>query len=153
LSQHILRLAQRYGTPPFEPHVTLAGGLWGPLDKVRSLTRELASSLHPFPVLTGLPAGEDVFFRALYLTVRRSRPLMRANRLAADLFSLPRLPYRPHVSLLYGDLSARRKAAIIEQLQSVDFPSFETRSLHVVDTARPVLEWRELGEFPLAAGR
>lgn len=113
LAELIRQLAAQEGTPPFPPHVTLLGALSGREDDLRAHTGAVAAGLAAFPLtFTGASAGGG-YFRAVALEVAPSAALLAARRLAAEVFAY-RVgdAYRPHLSLLYGDVSPGRAAAI-----------------------------------------
>lgn len=145
LSHLIHDLAREYGAPAFEPHVTLVGSVPGSENQLRAGTRELASLLRPLQLRTMGLGCEDVYFRSLYLKVRKSQPLMRAHRRALESFSLSPTDYVPHISLLYSDRPRSMKQAILSQLRPLPSHTFEVNSIHVVDTSGSVESWKELG--------
>ena len=145
------RLAVRFETPSFPPHVTLLPGIEGrPEDDVLDATRALGATLRPFPVRLQALEGRDEPFRCLFARAAADEPLLCAHRAAARAFGRARDPeYFPHLSLVYGTLPPDVKAGLAVDLAAEAAVSFEAGSLHAWRTEGPVVEWRELGSFRL----
>ena len=54
LADIIARLSERFGTPTFDPHVTLLGGLLGPEKELVTRISQITRSMRPRP--TGTPS-------------------------------------------------------------------------------------------------
>lgn len=148
LEAAILGLARRHGTEAFEPHVTLLGGLEAPAAGLSSPARRLAEGLRPFEVhLVGASTGLD-FYRCVYVAAAGTPELLFAHALAREAFEVqPEEPFRPHLSLVYGDLGAEEKE--FARLAAGDLrSSFLADALHVVDTSGPVSGWKRVETFP-----
>jgi len=113
----VRRLSERLATPAFEPHVTLLGGLGGKERVLDRQTQRLAESLAPFDIRLLEAAYLDEYFRALFIDVALSPPLHAARTAARRLFER-RLDdsFRPHLSLLYGDVSEREKESALDDI-------------------------------------
>jgi 2'-5' RNA ligase len=145
----IAGLARRHGTEAFEPHVTLLGGLAG-AEETLSAARRLAAGLRPFEVqLLGASTGLE-FLHCVFVTVAGTPELVGARTLAREAFGVqPAEPFRPHLSLVYGDLGAEEKEfarLAAGELRS----SFVADALHLVDTSGPASRWRRLERFPFS---
>jgi hypothetical protein len=145
------RLAVRFGTPPFPPHVTLLPGIEGRSeDDVLDATRVLGATLRPFPVRLQALEGRDEPFRCLFARAAADEPLLCAHRAAARAFGrAPDPEYFPHLSLVYGTLPPDVKAGLGVDLVAEAAVSFEAGSLHAWWTEGPVGHWREIGSFRL----
>lgn len=113
----IRRLAERCQTPIFEPHVTLLGRLQGEQAAQARRTERLARELTPFDIRLLETAYLDEYYRALFIEVALTPPLI-ATRAAARVAFERRIEngFYPHLSLLYGDLSEREKEAILDDI-------------------------------------
>jgi 2'-5' RNA ligase len=149
LTDLIGRLAARFGTPPFEPHVTLLGAMACD-DRAACCARELAagSAALELPV-TGIGGG-DPPFRILYLRLGETAPLGRLRAAAqAQCPHRESQPWFPHLSLLYGELEASARARIADELKP-DLPaSIRLDRLAFVDARGPVSAWRRAGATAL----
>ena len=150
LAETILELSQRYATPAFEPHVTLAEGVVGPVQEVAAKMRELARQIQPFTVRLTMVDGLDEYFRCLFVRAAKTYPLMRANDAARKVFCLERQPaFMPHLSLLYGALSPSVKQRIIVSLGRKFEIEFKARSLHLYHIKGAPQAWRAVASFGL----
>lgn len=145
-SRSIDAWSSRFSTPRFDPHVTLLGGLT-PTRGILRRSRELASKL---PVLTleviKASAGPS-YFQSVFLSLRRTPALRTARREAAAIFGVGPIPFRPHLSFVYGILPKARREALAASLPR--FPPFQVWTLAVVRTEGPPERWKKLGSFPL----
>jgi 2'-5' RNA ligase len=119
-------LAKRLGTPTLVPHVTigLISGL--SLSEIRRRTRELASRSGPLlEVRLERFSESGLFFKCVVLDAERSEGLLGFHKRFTEAFSghvavgLNRdsaSEFRPHLSLVYGDLDAARRRDIIRGL-------------------------------------
>ncbi|MEY2471272.1 MAG: Cyclic phosphodiesterase-like protein [Actinomycetota bacterium] len=111
-AEWIARLAARTGGPVFAPHITLS---------------EADPPTAPFSVELLHLADSDERFRCITITAARTPPL---DGVAA-----------PHLSLLYGELTAQERAAL---RAAVDLPlpmTIDVDELWVVDTSDDVEKW------------
>jgi 2'-5' RNA ligase len=154
LAGMIARLARSLGTPAFQPHVTLLGGIEGTARGVTAAAGSLAARI---PCLTVRLSGTGMrreYFRCLYLEVAPSRALLRARRLAEAAFGrVGSGAFEPHVSLAYGGVPKSKKQAAFSPPAGAVVPAFEVLSLDVVRTAGPVADWTLVARFALGRDR
>lgn len=155
LAQRIDGLARRLGTPRFEPHVTLLGGIEAAGEQVVAETRGLAAQLGPIGLRLNRAGGREEFFRCLFLEVELEPALNAAHRRARHLFGKrTEPPFFPHLSLAYGRLGSDQKSAVLRELEqdaSWRIATFASE-LRVVLTEGPVEEWRALATAHLHLG-
>jgi len=152
LASLVRELAARFGTPVFAPHLTLRGDTRTPLDQ---LAREIdaAASLMPiFAEPIDSVATTAAFFRAFYAAFALSSPLVALKRCldpaAAESFV-------PHVSLLYGELAAERKApAAAEFGRRLTGRAITFDRICVVSSGQdiPIADWSILATASLRQG-
>jgi 2'-5' RNA ligase len=150
----ITGLSESYGTPLFEPHITLLGGLVSPEGELVPGTEELASSAEPFAVeLDGIGHMEE-YYRCLFAKVRETEELMGLNRMAREVFGRAGdPPFMPHVSLLYSNMRASRKKRLIHRVEhELGGLRFRTERLYLYLTEGEPPDWREAASFPFSAG-
>ncbi len=155
LRRLIKRLSTRYGTEAFVPHVTLLGGLAGARDDVLARSESLAHRIPPFAIRLTRADMHDYFFEALFVHIRHSPALMRANRLARSVFGKPGgKKFMPHLSLLYGDLPAAAKGAILDRSGRRFDLAFEVRhvELWAIRGRRPN-QWTRVKRIPLRGAK
>lgn len=113
----IAMLSTRFGTLPFEPHVTLLGALAGDETDLRRRTRTLARELVPFEVRLLEAKGLDEFYRCLFVEAALGRGLPHAYAAACRIFEQALAPdYYPHLSLIYGNLTVAQKTAVLGEI-------------------------------------
>jgi hypothetical protein len=152
LAQRIDSLAERLGTPRFDPHVTLLAGVEAPGEQVVAGSRRLVGQLGRVGLRLTRAGGRGEFFRCVFLEVEPEPPLVDAHRRAHDCFRRgAEGPFFPHLSLVYGTLDGEVKNALLRELERdaawrvVTFGS----ELWVVLTEGTVGEWRTLARIPL----
>ncbi len=150
LADAIYSLSHEFSPPLFPPHITLIGELTGSEEELTRRTQEVARQIAPFSVELTTPAYLDVYFRALYMQVKKTGPIMRSNEIARQAFGRENSePYMPHLSLLYGNFPTKAKESIIERLGLRLSVSFPVHRIHLYSTYGETSTWEELGVFPL----
>ena len=141
-------LSKRYKTPKFEPHVTLLGEVEKyKKQRMISWTSSLSRLIKPFEIkLDGVDYRGETF-KSLFIKVEESRDIMHANFTAKKVFGLE-FDYKPHLSLLYGDIDQRIKKAIITELGDFDL-SFAADKIHLYSTRGEPKKWHKIDEFKL----
>jgi 2'-5' RNA ligase len=153
LSELIERFSRRFGTPAFEPHLTILGGIPSAEDRWLRRCADLARDTTPPHVRTDGAAFEDSYFRCLYLQAEATSALREIhNRARALLIGGEARPFLPHVSLLYGRLSREQKRDLVDELASLPQLSFVPRYLDVLTTEGPPAAWARAARFPFGAG-
>ena len=153
LSATITELSLKHNAPRFEPHVTLLGDLPGLEQGIVAKMSLLVRQVNSYDIHLTNPAHDDQYFRCLFLNVQETALVMEANAKAKVIFSKAEsndIPYRPHLSLLYGNYSVSLKTQIIATLPSFQGLSFAVTSLHLVraESTNPK-DWHKIAEFPL----
>jgi 2'-5' RNA ligase len=147
LAALIASLARRFGGPVFEPHVTLLAGVREAERDVVARSDEMRRGSSALPLrFTGLETA-DTYFRALYLRVETSAPLLDLRQAARATFARgDDPPYVPHLSLAYG---APPPAAVVAGVRPRAPDGFEARALDVYSTEGPVESWHRVRRFRL----
>ncbi|MFB0515661.1 MAG: 2'-5' RNA ligase family protein [Candidatus Neomarinimicrobiota bacterium] len=150
LEYTIARLSQAWGTPRFEPHVTLLGALTGLDEKIIQQTARLAGLLQsPTIQLTSL-SGSETYFRCLYIRVEPTAEVLAIHQQARELFQQPdEPPFRPHLSLMYGHQPRQVRNDIIDRLGDKFQGEFIANELHLCDTTGVPDSWQRVRSFSL----
>ena len=147
----IVQLSKQCGSPRFEPHVTLLGGIEGEEFIICEQTKALAQSLQPIDITLLESACEDSYFRSLYFNVKETSEIFDAHHRAMRLFCIiPQISFQPHLSLLYGLFSLQVKETIIKSLPH-DLPnSFAVSKIQLIraDSEHPA-NWRAILEIQM----
>jgi 2'-5' RNA ligase len=148
LGAWIDRLADRFRTERFPPHVTLLSGLSGDEADLAGRTRVAAATLAPVPVHLDTVDGREEHFRCLFVRAAEPAPIAAAHARLAGAFGRAADPaFLPHLSLVYGRLPEEKKRDLVHEAGSDLDERFEAHTLHLWTTAGPVLSWRELAVF------
>lgn len=151
LAHTIAVLAGRFGTPAFEPHVTLLSGLTGSEDEVGRGAENLARRAGPISIRLGRVGFEDEYFRCCFL-VAEGNGLLAARRLGKAVFSLESAAYAPHLSLIYGRLPVSVRERLRSEIERMLPVVFDARTLEVWQTTGQVVSWKRVASFRLAPG-
>jgi 2'-5' RNA ligase len=153
-SELIDRLAERYSSPHFPPHVTLIGAVHLCEEEVMLKAREVAMAISPFSLALAQLDYTDAYYRSLFVRVEPSPALLAAHREAMKIFSsVPDGSYMPHLSLLYGTFSAALKQRVIAEIGHTWSCVCAVSSLHLYLTEGDAATWREVSEVSLGGTR
>lgn len=145
----IQRLSERFRTPAFEPHLTLAGTAAEHDEDVTRRVEKFAASQTPIPVLLTDIAYTDEYFRCLYLRAAPNPALAAAHRRAAAALGSAADDFMPHLSLVYGLLTGADKERLVVELGRVWDISFTVGRLAVYAVDGRPDAWRRVTEFVL----
>jgi 2'-5' RNA ligase len=154
LADLIRRLADEYGTPAFQPHVTMVASFDEDADAAVGTLESLVSGVPPFEVAFSAVGQEPVYFRSLYLRAEPSTRLTAMHEAGRRAWALDLPPYMPHLSLLYSDLREEEKSPIPGRL-GLRLPLTITVDAVELwgDFGQPADRWRRIARVPLGAGR
>jgi 2'-5' RNA ligase len=148
----IERLSQSYRGPRFAPHVTLLGWVTGTEEALAQTTAQLATQLDPFKLRPVGLDGEPYYFRCFYLKLDQSEALLRTHEKASTMFNAGHSSdYLPHLSLIYGQLSAPQKTRLQGELTDILSAEFIADRLQLVHITVSVADWRVVTTCPLGA--
>jgi 2'-5' RNA ligase len=150
----VVRLAERFGTPTFEPHVTLLGGLHGAERDIVGRISEIVRTMRPLMIRTSTLHHQEDYFRQLFVQVEKTRPLMETRaRVKVVAGGRRERPYSPHVSLMYGNVPFQDRETLLMEMGGELVSAFEVGTLHVVDTSGSPQRWRRVAAFALPERR
>jgi len=142
-------LSKAYGTPRFEPHVTLVSGLSGPDHLLIEKIDAFALGKHKLSVTTKDIDYRRGFFTSLLLNIQKTPEIDRLNAQARKhLTPFGQGPYHPHLSVLYGDITSEEQKRIIAGLNCAG-QTILFNSLKLVVGHADVSQWRVIGEWSL----
>lgn len=117
LAVQMRALFARYHTPAFAPHMTLLGGHTNNLEEVHQRLSEALAEFRPVTLdVMGL-AHSEAYFMTFFIKLAINdvlRGMCEQMRAALD----PSSPYqlRPHISLIYAEMNAERRALLSEDI-------------------------------------
>jgi len=149
LQKIIQGLSEAYGTPVFEPHVTLISGLSGNEDALVKKIDAFTLGKRKFSVTTkGIDYARG-FFTALFLNIQNTPEIDQLNTQVREyLKPFGQGPYHPHLSLLYGDITSQEKERIIAGLNLAG-QTITLDKLKLVKGHSDVAQWQVIGEWGL----
>jgi len=148
LSKIIIKLAQKYDGPIFQPHCTLVGKTDVSLLRLKSAIINLMSIFKPIEVHPTKIDYTANIWRALYIELEEKRILTKWHKNICDLLSINnRKDFLPHISLMYSTVSQREKEKISHkvQLQSV----YKICSIQIVECSEQVDDWKPAFELQI----
>ena len=148
LRRVISDLSMKYETPTFEPHVTLIGGMDCSLGEALEYARQITRRLRPFYVEIGLPQRGDVYLKSLFAEIKETPELMEAHKVAEELCG-KKETYKPHLSLLYGDLEEEVSQNALVHLRNMfqQGGGFSVTDLFLYQTEEEPWLWQRIAGF------
>lgn len=150
----IAELAQKYGGPVFQPHVTLF--VDGEDEKfAATIATRVALTYQPIVLSIEGLAYSDKFTRTLYVRFERNETAQHlANLLSTEANCGTTARLDPHVSLLYADITTDEKAAEAARIQlpfrEVKFNAIQVMRFRLpIRTRAEVEAWRTLAKAEL----
>jgi len=133
--------SRRFGTPPFDPHLTLFSGQCRDLAVLSGGLAHLAGMDAPIALAVKGLRHSRQFFKTLFAALAAPASLTTSARSARDLLD-PSSDYRlrPHVSLLYREMPAAERRALIAETA---FPHAALR-FDALALVSPGVDWRDL---------
>jgi len=142
-------LSKTYGTPHFEPHVTLISGLSGNKDLLIEKIDALVLGKHKFSVTIKDIDYIRGIFTSLLLNVQNTPEIDQLNAQARQhLTPFGQGPYHPHLSLIYGNITSQERKHIIADLNCVG-QTILLNKLRLVVGHSDVSQWRVIKEWSL----
>ncbi|WP_447978632.1 2'-5' RNA ligase family protein [Candidatus Nitrospira bockiana] len=151
LARTILELARRYQGPAFAPHVTLLGHVTDEEAGIVAGSTALAASRRPITMTLVEPGIGPDYFHCVFLTIQPTPDLLEVHEEArARLGTATWEPYRPHLSLLYGDHPREARAEIARSLALPLPMTCPAAAITVVKAEGDAPEtWREIASVPI----
>ncbi len=144
-------LSKEYGSPAFEPHLTLVGVVEKEQEYMVQGARQIAKRLSKMELVFDGIGYSNKYSKAVFLKVLKTPELMAANEMAAGIIGAEKKEYDPHVSLMYSGLPLERLSGIakeVEEKESTTF-TFSVERLRLHLTAVKTENWKPVAEFVL----
>lgn len=146
----IQQLSKPYGTPEFEPHVTLINGLTGDLETIILNSAKLASTMHNYDLVIDSIDHQNEFYRCLFAHIRHTDAVLNAHARACGVFTkITNEKYMPHMSLMYGSLDTHIKKRIMQTIGTDLQGTFTAEMIHLYSTTGLPHEWFRIAQFVL----
>jgi hypothetical protein len=96
-------LAEEFGSPRFQPHLTLVEDMERPAEELAPLVTEVAAGIPSFSTPVVEIGISDLFFRSFYARFEAAGPLLELKKRAiGKIAASPINAFMPHISLAYG---------------------------------------------------
>jgi 2'-5' RNA ligase len=148
LSEIILKLAQKYNSPVFQPHCTLVGKTDVSLPKLKTAIISLVSN-HKMIDLNPLKIDyTDYLWRALYIELKEKHALTKWHEYISKSLSINYdKDFLPHISLMYNSISVREKKKISGKIELKSV--YKIQSIRIIDCGEKVDDWRTVFELTM----
>jgi hypothetical protein len=149
--QIIQNWGESFGTPVFEPHITLFSGIDDISDELFYQLGVLAALNTSFELRPKEVLSRADYFRALYLSFETTPPLKNIYAELQTLFPHVRYPFEPHLSLLYGEIEAAEKRRLLtpDLMRHLQTLSFSAQTISIMDISDEPEMWFSVEDFPL----
>ena len=147
----ISRICEKYGTPVFEPHMTVLSGIKGDEDSIVSKTSKLAKVINPQCIELGKISYSDEYSKAVFVSVKKTNSIEEVNSIAQKVFGIECGHYDPYISLACGNFDNATKRKIIIFLKrysnnSIVVPMMNLSLCFVEDNS---CDFRKIVDFPI----
>ena len=158
LNEVVQTLAAKYSTPVFLPHLTVASPVQSELPAITSILEAYSQQYNSFSLDVVAIDTSPRRFESVVLLMKRTAILdsFRTNVWVGNSTNkddLCVIPFRPHVSLVYGELSADIRKEIVESLEVKGpfcFSQLALMSPGPNGDWNDVLHWQVLAQFRLS---
>ena len=148
LSEIIIKLAQKYNGPIFQPHCTLIGKTDVLLPRLKSAIINLTSNYKPIEVHPEKIDYTDNIWRALYIELKEKKILTKWHKYICDSLSINYdKEFLPHISLMYNTISLKEKKKISNKIQLKSV--YKIQSIKIIDCCENVDNWRMVFELKI----
>ncbi len=145
-------LAIKYGSTPFEPHVTLLGQISAVQEDALKMAESLAASSTAMNIEFGKIGNSDAFFKSIFVRIKYTEMLQRFYKNATSTFKMEPGKFMPHMSLVYFNVDKQTRLDAVRHVDGAvfrDLNGFYVDRLYVYSTYGAVSGWKRAGEFSL----
>lgn len=148
LTEIIIKLAQKYNNPVFQPHCTLVGKTDISLPRMKSAIINLMSNYKLIEVHPLKMGYTNNLWRALYIELKELQILTKWHEHVCNLLSINfDKNYLPHISLMYNSLSLREKKIISSKIKLKSV--YKIHSIQIVECGKNIDGWNVVFEFKI----
>ncbi len=151
LTKIISKLAHRYRTIPFPPHITLLSGIPTDLETINKTWKKISEQHQGFDIALEEVAYTDLYFKNLFIHARTEKQLKKlyedvSNRFKRSIHE----EYSPHVSLLYGKLALKTQQGLKKELDGNYPKKFSCQRLDIYNITNKESEWHLIESYTLS---
>ena len=142
LTKIISILAHCHHRTVFPPHITLLSSLKADINTITKACEQIIETHPAFNLKLENITYLDEYFRNLYILVKPEATLISLyNGLQKQLEGNIREKFLPHVSLLYGNLDAKKQHILSKELANSYPNNFSCQRLDLYNTTGKESEW------------
>lgn len=151
LTKIISRLAHRYRTTPFPPHITLLSSISTDLATINRACKKAVDNYHAFDIGLEEISYTNLYFKNLFINARTEGQLIKLHEDITDRLNYcMNEKYSPHVSLLYGALDEKLQQTLKKELDGNYINKFNCQRLDVYNTTTKENQWHLIESYTLA---
>ncbi len=150
LNPIISRLSQKYGSPLFEPHITLCKKIKLKNNSVDVFKKTFRDS-NEFEVdVNGINQYSE-YFKCVFLSLNMSENFKDFQRKSTSVFKSEINESNPHISLIYANISEDERQKLVDSLSEElkDLKKIRVKKLKLYLTQGSIYSWRELASISL----
>lgn len=148
LTEIIIKLAQKYNNPVFQPHCTLVGKTDISLPIMKSAIINLMSNYKLIEVHPLKMGYTNNLWRALYIELKELQILTKWHEHICNLLSINfDKNYLPHISLMYNSLSLREKKRISSKIKLKSV--YKIHSIQIINCGEKIDGWSTVFEIKI----
>lgn len=107
-------LARRFGSPAFQPHLTLVEDMPRSCDALQPLLTSVAEGMNAFDAPVETVEESPLYYRSFYARFPVVQPLRIMKKRAVEVFGAGSVEtFMPHISLAYGVPESPEKSQVI----------------------------------------
>ena len=113
-------LARRFGSPLFQPHLTLVEDMERGVADLAPLVEEVTAGIGSFTAPVAAIGVSALFFRSFYARFVAEGPLLELKRRAIEkILSSDIMEFMPHISLAYGVAETLEKRGAVAEAENL----------------------------------
>lgn len=151
--QLITKYSTAFNTPAFDAHITLLSGISENEERIKQKVHQLSKNTQPFNTYIVKVSHSDFYFRSVILELDPVSQLIDLLEEAKKTFDkIEPIPYLPHISIVYSNLSNQKRAQIVQDLKDISGKNVVVKSFVIIEasTEIPIEDWRVVDEIELA---
>ncbi|KAJ3135042.1 hypothetical protein HK100_003097 [Physocladia obscura] len=155
LNATISKYISETGVAQWGAHITLLGSVIDSPEQAAARIADVVkiNNIKPFSVRLVDVVTKDLFFQSVVAKAEETPELMSFNNLLRNLYAPPSSEnYWPHLSLVYGNVDAARKAEIVREILDEGGIVDEIVKVGVVEiwnTEGELADWKKVGSVIL----
>ncbi len=152
LSKIIKDLSYKHGAPVFIPHLTIYGGkLQLDPEKAKKIVVESIRSVKPFTIEVDKLNQSENFWKTVFIEIKMNKYLERIyQNLRKKLIIYNDYELKPHMSLIYKNLSTSERINIINSLKIKNKYTINEIAINSYLAHYEIENWRLLSTSPLS---